>query len=144
MGAFIMLHLCRKFPENVHGVLAVAPAFNFLDQVRSWSRDVTSRNGYRQISSPYGQWEIPDCFFNSKILKENELDYDGLALPCYLSVFQGMKDEIVSWSSVLNCITLLNDKQVAVTLQKDGDHRLSRDEDIRLLLHLLHFIISNR
>ena len=49
------------------------------------------------------------------------------------AILQGMKDADVPWGHALR--TASNDMRadVRVTLIKDGDHRLSRDQDLELL-----------
>jgi dipeptidyl aminopeptidase/acylaminoacyl peptidase len=48
-------------------------------------------------------------------------------------ILQGMEDKDVPWRHAQNLVTRLASDDVVLTLVKDGDHRLSRPEDIELL-----------
>ena len=45
-----------------------------------------------------------------------------------------MGDEDVPWATALRISELLTSEEVSVTVVKDGDHRLSRPQDIQLLV----------
>ncbi|NJS14359.1 MAG: hypothetical protein HC788_06680 [Sphingopyxis sp.] len=53
---------------------------------------------------------------------------------CPVTILQGMADPDVPWQHAMRLIEHLPSSEVALTLVKDGDHRLSRDSDIALLL----------
>jgi pimeloyl-ACP methyl ester carboxylesterase len=55
-----------------------------------------------------------------------------LARPVHL--LHGQRDDDVPWDISLKLAAALTSDNVRVTLIKDGDHRLSRDADIALLL----------
>jgi hypothetical protein len=45
-----------------------------------------------------------------------------------------MRDEDVPWSHAMLLVEHLDADPVSITLVRDGDHRLSRDEDLARLL----------
>ncbi|MEL6259077.1 MAG: alpha/beta hydrolase, partial [Pseudomonadota bacterium] len=49
-------------------------------------------------------------------------------------ILQGQADPDVPWRHALRLTEALDSEDVVLTLIKDGDHRLSRDEDIARLL----------
>ncbi|CAI8356786.1 MAG: Uncharacterised protein [Hyphomonas sp. TMED17] len=51
-------------------------------------------------------------------------------------ILQGMKDEDVPWQHSLRLVDTITSDDVVFTLIKDGDHRLSRDEDIQRLIDI--------
>ena len=58
----------------------------------------------------------------------------GMDAGCPVRVLQGMRDPDVPWEVSMRLAAVLRSADVQVTLIKNGDHRLSRDEDIALLL----------
>jgi len=52
---------------------------------------------------------------------------------CPVRILQGMRDPDVPWSHALSLVDLLTGNDVELSLIKDGDHRLSRPEDIARL-----------
>jgi hypothetical protein len=55
-----------------------------------------------------------------------------------------MKDDAVPWSHAMKLLEHLPLSDCNLTLIKDGDHRLSRDEDIQLLLNIIDGLNPNR
>ena len=53
---------------------------------------------------------------------------------CPVRILQGVKDEDVPWEHAVALVSRLARDDVVLTLVKDGDHRLSRPEDIERLL----------
>jgi dipeptidyl aminopeptidase/acylaminoacyl peptidase len=48
-----------------------------------------------------------------------------------------MQDPDVPYQHALKLVDFLPTEQVTMTLVKDGDHRLSRDKDIELILRII-------
>jgi dipeptidyl aminopeptidase/acylaminoacyl peptidase len=53
-----------------------------------------------------------------------------------------MADPDVPWRHSLKLLEALQAQDVHVELIKDGDHRLSRDQDLRLLIKTLASLLS--
>jgi dipeptidyl aminopeptidase/acylaminoacyl peptidase len=49
-------------------------------------------------------------------------------------ILQGVQDEDVPWGHTVELVSRFARDDVVLTLVKDGDHRLSRPEDIERLL----------
>jgi len=56
-----------------------------------------------------------------------------IALSRPIHLLQGMRDEDVPWRTALQIAELVESERVTVELVKNGDHRLSRDEDLARL-----------
>jgi dipeptidyl aminopeptidase/acylaminoacyl peptidase len=52
---------------------------------------------------------------------------------CPVRILQGVQDEDVPWQHALDLVARFARDDVVLTLIKDGDHRLSRPEDIERL-----------
>ena len=53
-----------------------------------------------------------------------------------------MQDPDVPWTHAMKLVEHLPADEVTLTLVKDGDHRLSRDQDIALLIRAVEAIIA--
>ncbi len=58
-------------------------------------------------------------------------------IPCPVRLLQGQCDDDVPWETALHLASQLRSGDVQTILVKDGDHRLSRDCDIALLLQVM-------
>ena len=56
---------------------------------------------------------------------------------CPVHILQGMQDPDVPYAHALTLVEHLASDPVTLTLIKDGDHRLSRDQDIAQLLQAI-------
>jgi alpha-beta hydrolase superfamily lysophospholipase len=65
-----------------------------------------------------------------------------IALACPVRLLHGMEDKSVPWRTSLSLAERLTSRDVLVTLIKDGDHRLSRDEDLARLGRTLDELLS--
>jgi len=63
-----------------------------------------------------------------------------IATGCPVHVLQGMEDPDVPWRHALALVEHLAGESVSFTLVKDGDHRLSRPEDLDRLLRAVEAI----
>jgi hypothetical protein len=61
------------------------------------------------------------------------LGVDTLALDLPVRILQGMCDPDVPWGHALDLVGLLCCEDLEFTLIKDGDHRQSREQDLRRL-----------
>ncbi|MBI1954182.1 MAG: hypothetical protein HYS39_01080 [Proteobacteria bacterium] len=65
--------------------------------------------------------------------RKNLLLQKDIPLTCKIRLLHGMKDQDVPWDVSLRLAQKLITQDVYVYLIKDGDHRLSREEDLQLL-----------
>ena len=73
-------------------------------------------------------WQSGD----SARLLHKEIAFDGA-----VRLLHGQKDDDVPWAYSLEIAKKVRSDDVQVHLVKDGDHRLSRDKDIALLIDIL-------
>ena len=59
---------------------------------------------------------------------------------CPVHILQGMDDPDVPWSHAMRLMEHLASDDVAMTLIKDGDHRLSRPQDLAKLVEAIEGI----
>jgi pimeloyl-ACP methyl ester carboxylesterase len=137
MGGWLMLLCALALPPQWRaGLVGIAPAPDFTEWGRS-AQDRARLAAGETIYEPnqYGAEPTPtfpafwaDCEA-SKLLGQQ------IPLDCPVRLHHGQSDPDVPWDISLRLAAALRSAKVQVTLIKDGDHRLSRDEDISLLLH---------
>jgi pimeloyl-ACP methyl ester carboxylesterase len=137
MGGWIALLLALRLAPQVESLLLIAPAPDFtealiLPNLTAAQRETLARDGVIYPRSEYGS-PLP---LTQKLLDDgrNHLLLDGsIAIPCPVQILHGMRDADVPWQHSLQLVECLESPAVCVTFVKDGDHRLSRDQDLLLL-----------
>ena len=65
-----------------------------------------------------------------------------IALDCPVRLLHGMRDASVPWQTSVRLVEQLTSRDVAVTLVKDGDHRLSNEADLARLAATLDELLG--
>jgi len=135
MGGWVMLLAALARPEKVAGIVGIAAAPDFTRWGFSEEEKRTIREtGRLEQPSPYGEqpYVTTRRFWESG---ERHLLLDReIAVGCPVRLLHGQKDEDVPWRNSLLLAERLRSADVQTILIKDGDHRLSREGDIALLL----------
>lgn len=137
MGGWIALLVALARPERVRALVGVAAAPDFTErlvrqELSASDQEALARDGVLYRPSQYG----PPTPFTAALLEEGRkhllLDRPiPIRLPVRL--LHGQLDPDVPWELSLTLAERLESKDVRVILVKDGDHRLSRPNDIDLL-----------
>jgi pimeloyl-ACP methyl ester carboxylesterase len=144
MGGWLMLLCALALPaERIAGLVGIAPAPDFTDwgtiaadKARlAAGETVFEENQYGPEPTPThpGFWADGQA---------NRLLTGEIALDCPVRLIHGQEDPDVPWEISLRLSERLRSAGVQVTLIKDGDHRLSRDQDIALLLGTLAALVE--
>lgn len=146
MGGWIALLIARQRAARLAGLIGIAPAPDFT-QALLWpalppeARQALMRDGIIQLPSQYGE---PTPITRALIedgKRQSVLDAP-IDLPCPVRILQGMADPDVPWRHAIRILDTLAQGDARVTLIKDGDHRLSRPEDLRLLAETLDSLLA--
>jgi pimeloyl-ACP methyl ester carboxylesterase len=138
MGGWLMLLVALAMPERIHALVGIAAAPDFTDWGYSAEQKATLAAGESVFeANPYGPEPTPiHPGFWADGEAQRLLDAP-IALTCPVRLIHGQADEDVPWHAALRLAEALRSADVQVTLVKDGDHRLSRDSDIALLLRTI-------
>lgn len=138
MGGWLMLLVALAIPERIAALVGIAAAPDFTDWGYSADQQAQLAAGETVFEdNPYGPEPTPThaAFWHDG--QANRLLDSTIALDCPVRLLQGQCDADVPWRTALRLAEALRSEQVQVTLVKDGDHRLSRDQDIALLLRTI-------
>ncbi|QYU67039.1 alpha/beta fold hydrolase [Leptolyngbya sp. 15MV] len=145
MGGWIALLLARARPDRIAGLIGLAPAPDFTQKLMWPAFDAAERatiqdHGVLHLPSQYGE---PTPITRALIedgARHNVLDAP-IPLRCPVRILQGMEDPDVPWQHALRLVEALDSRDVRLHLIKDGDHRLSREADLRLLAETLEALL---
>jgi len=149
MGGWLALLLARTLRErsrsgkagaaSLAALVLIAPAVDFTEELM-WKRFPAKVR--RQIERE-GAWERPSAYGEAPYPISRELIEDGrkhlllgglIETGCPVRILQGVQDPDVPWTHSNELVSRLAHDDVVLTLVQDGDHRLSRPEDIERLI----------
>jgi pimeloyl-ACP methyl ester carboxylesterase len=143
MGGWLMLLVALARPDRVRGLVGIAAAPDFSD----WGYDQDEKmrilqQGRIEQPSAYGPPMVTTRAFwqsaESQRLLHAPIAFDGP-----VRLLHGEADaEVPPWVSQ-RVAALVRSADVQTILVKDGDHRLSRPQDIALLLRTLEALLES-
>lgn len=119
--------------------MLVAPAVDFTEELM-WKRFTPEIK--RELAET-GVWTRPSQYAPEPYLVTQQLIEEGrnhlllggmIECGCPVRILQGVADPDVPWQHAKALVARLACDDVVLTLVKDGDHRLSRPEDIERLI----------
>ena len=139
MGGWIALRLLQELKKAgrpaVHGIVLIAPAPDFTAELiepnlSEAERASLAERGYFEEPSDYSP--EPNIFTRALIEdgRQNRVLTGIIETGCPVHILQGMADPDVPFAHALKLVEFLPADDVVLTLVRDGDHRLSRPEDI--------------
>ncbi|MEQ1541535.1 MAG: alpha/beta hydrolase [Novosphingobium sp.] len=138
MGGWLMLLVALAIPERVDALVGIAAAPDFTDWGYSDQQKAALAAGQMVLEdNPYGPEPTPTHPGLWADGQARRLLDGPIALTCPVRLLHGQNDADVPWDISLRLAQALRSADVQVVLIKDGDHRLSRDADIALLLRTL-------
>ncbi len=135
MGGWIACLVALARPERVKGLVLIAPAPDFTDKL-IWPALSEAQRG--EIMER-GAWTRPSPYEEGGIAISRALIEDGarwsilgapVGIEAPVRILQGGRDEDVPWSHALELFQAIESLDAVFSLIKDGDHRLSRPQDL--------------
>jgi pimeloyl-ACP methyl ester carboxylesterase len=152
MGGYLALLLARALhqageSDRLAGLVLIAPAVDFTEAL-VWAQ---ATEAARRAIMEKGEWRPPSAYSDEPDVFTRALIEDGrkhllfnamIRTHCPVAVLQGMRDDSVPYQHALSLMERLGGDGATLTLVKDGDHRLSRPQDLDLLFSALERMIE--
>ena len=142
MGGWIMLLAALARPARIAGLMGIAPAPDFTEDLM-WARydpaarATLERDGVYYEPSAYSEVPYPITLRLIEEGRKHLLLRGPIALACPVRILQGLGDDDVPWRTALTLAERIASNDVEITLVKDGDHRLSEPHDLARLFDTL-------
>ncbi len=150
MGGYLALLAARALGQageaaRVAGLALIAPAVDFTEAL-IWAN---ASEDTRHAIMTQGSWARPSSYASDPYIITRALIEDGrkhlllggmIRTHAPVRILQGMRDEDVPYRHAMTLVEHIAGDPVTLTLVKDGDHRLSRQEDIALLISAIEGI----
>ena len=135
MGGWVMLLAAEALGERVAGLVGIAAAPDFTEWGRTADDKARLAAGETVFDdNPYGPEPTPiHPRFFADAQRHLRIESE-IAIDCPVRLIHGQRDQDVPYEISLRLADALRSDDIQVTLVKDGDHRLSRLQDIALLL----------
>ncbi len=144
MGGWLALLLARalmgsKQAAPMAGMVLIAPAVDFTEDLM-WKRfpaaikDEIEEKGLWMRPSEYGEMAYPITKGLIEDGRKHLMMHGLIECRCRVHILQGVQDLDVPWEHAVELVSRFSRDDVVLTLIKDGDHRLSRPEDIERLI----------
>lgn len=145
MGGWIALLMAQALmsrpnpKRRLSGLVLIAPAAdftedlmwaNFPDEVKA---EITEKGSFSRPS----EYSDDPYIITKKLIEDGRLNLllgRPITTGCPVHILQGMEDPDVPWTHAQRIFEHLMEDDALITFVKDGDHRLSREQDIDLLL----------
>jgi pimeloyl-ACP methyl ester carboxylesterase len=144
MGGWLALLLARSLKDHagaapMAGMVLIAPAVDFTEELmwRRFPADIKQaieKNGLWMRPSAYGEEPYPITKGLIEEGRKHLMMQELIESRCPVHILQGVKDPDVPWQHAVELVSRFSRDDVVLTLIKDGDHRLSRPEDIERLI----------
>lgn len=143
MGGWLMLLLGLALGDRLAGLIGIAAAPDFTDWGYNGDQQALLAAGETVLEeNPYGPEPTPTYAAFWADGQAQRVLGGSIALTCPVRLLHGQCDPDVPWELALTLAEQLHSDDVQVTLIKDGDHRLSRDGDIALLLRTIESLFA--
>ena len=144
MGGWLALLLAQALRRHkgaapMVGMALIAPAVDFTEELM-WKQ---FPDAIKRDIEEKGVWLRPSDYAEGPYPITRALIEDGrkhlllgglIETGCSVHILQGVQDPDVPWRHAVELVSRFARDDVVLTLIKDGDHRLSRPEDIKRLI----------
>ncbi len=146
MGSWIALNLFSSFKKNIKGFIGIAPAPEFLEELmwKKFSKKVKKIILTKKIYYlEHGNYTYPitkQLLFDGR---KNKVLNRKIDLKIPITLFHGLKDEVVPLSFSKKIFRICKKSKKKIVKIVNGDHSLSRKNDLKKICKELELIITN-
>jgi pimeloyl-ACP methyl ester carboxylesterase len=152
MGGWIALRMVQELNRageggRIAGLLLLAPAPDFTVELMepALSEDMRRDLDEKGFFEEHSQYSPEPKIYTRALFEDGRLNrvLDGVVdTHCPVHILQGMDDPDVPHTHALKLIEHLPADDVTLSLIRDGDHRLSRPQDIAMMIAALDGLIG--
>ena len=146
MGAWIALNQFKYFKSKIKGFLVIGSAPEFLTRLmwnkfpKKTKRELLKRG---KILIKNGGYEYPITFQLIKDGRKNKVLHRKINSKIDVTMIHGQKDEVVPVSFSRSVLKVFSKAKKKVVIIKNGDHSLSNQRALRMIIKELHTIVKN-
>ena len=149
MGGWLAIKLALLYPFKIKGIITIAAAPDFTKTL--WEKELSlkqknliTKKGFITIPSPYnsnGYVITKNLIISGR--KNFILKKSNLKLECPIRLIHGENDKEVNWINSLNILKKIAKTDAELTIIKNGDHRLSSENNLKKLAEISYNLFKN-
>ena len=146
MGSWIALNLFPSFKKQIKGFIGIASAPEFLENLmwKKFSKKIKKIIIKKKIYHlEHGKFTYPltkQLIFNGR---KNKIFNNKIDLKIPIVLFHGSNDEVVPLNFSKKILKICKKSQKKLIKIKNGDHSLSRKNDLKKICKELNYMIKN-
>ena len=146
MGAWIALNLFKNFKKQLHGFIGIASAPEFLERLmwKKFSKKIKKIIMKKKIYYlDHGNFTYPltkQLIFDGR---KNKILNKSISLKIPIILFHGSKDDVVPLNISKKILKVFKYSKKKLIVIKNGNHSLSRKNDLKKICKQLHLIVTN-
>lgn len=152
MGAWIALRMVQELHkagqgDRLAGLLLLAPAPDFTTELMEPELTEAQRRDLAEkgVIEEYSEYSPEPNIYTHALFEDgraNRVMTGLIDTHCPVHILQGMEDPDVPYSHAMRLVEHLPADDVTLSLVRDGDHRLSRPQDIAMILSALEGLVE--
>lgn len=144
MGGWISLLVTLKIPERIHAIIGIATSPDFTETLvwnkltKEQQEEMMENGSVEILGGDSGEYKYT---FTKKLVldgRKNCLLNKSIRIKKPVVLLHGYQDKTVPVTASLKISELLESDNVRIMLSKNGNHRLSTDEDLAILEFAIH------
>ena len=144
MGAWLALKQFQEFKSQIKGFLGIGSAPEFLENLmwKKFSKKMKSetiKNGILHLK--HGNYEYPITLQLIKDGRKNKVLNKKISSKINVTMVHGQKDEVVPVSYSRKVLKIFQKAKKKLVIVKDGDHSLSSQKWLKIIIKELKLII---
>ena len=147
MGAWIMIHLALLRPNRITGLIGISSAPDFTENL-IWKNASNEERSYLQKNKIWRQpsnEEGIETVITLDLIEDGRkhlILHDQIPINVPVRLIHGTDDRTVPWETSVKLMQKITSDNITLNLIKGGHHRLSRIEEIKILLDAIRDLID--
>ncbi len=147
MGSWIALNLLPDFKKRIFGFIGIASAPEFLENLmwkkfsKKIKKNIIKNKIYNLEAGDHVYPITKQLIFDGR---KNKVLNNRINLKIFITLFHGLKDKIVPISFSRKIFKICKNSKRKLIIVKNGDHSLSRKNDLKKICNELNHMIFNK
>ena len=145
LGGWLMILAAKRRISRIKGIIGLAPAPDFTKDIYSEFKENTKKRLNKKGHIKIKKWGLVYSFTKKFFIdgKKNFVLNKKFNFRKPIILIHGIKDEVVSLQKSFKILNNTTSKNIILKLIKNGDHRLSSENDIKIILSSIKQMLKN-